>query len=262
MNSDYEIRKKMKEKQKRIKMQKRIIIFCMILIVIFIFFMGYICGRGNKKAKKENETVEVAKVDETVEIEKEIIVEEKPKKEEIDWRLILVNRENLIPEDYKFELSNIDKNLKFDSRAIGELNKMMNDIRKSGISNIWIQSSYRDIKLQEELYNNSVKRYMKQGKTEEEAKKITEIYINRPGSSEHNIGLAVDFNDVKETFEDTKAFKWLMKNAEDYGFILRYPKNKEDITKISYEPWHWRYVGKENAKDMNEKGVCLEEYVK
>lgn len=75
------------------------------------------------------------------------------------------------------------------------------------------------------------------------------------------MGLAVDFNDAETTFESTKAFSWLKQNAEDYGFIMRYPKDKEDITKITYEPWHWRYVGKDNAKEMNRLGMCLEEYV-
>lgn len=85
--------------------------------------------------------------------------------------------------------------------------------------------------------------------------------INKPECSDHNLGLAVDFNYVKEDFENTKAFKWLTKNAENYGFILRYPKGKEYITKVDYEPWHWRYVGEENAKKMNELNMCLEEYV-
>ena len=75
------------------------------------------------------------------------------------------------------------------------------------------------------------------------------------------MGLAVDFNEVTEGFANTKAYKWLLKNAENYGFILRYPKEKEDITGVIYEPWHWRYVGKENAIEMNEKNMCLEEFV-
>ena len=85
--------------------------------------------------------------------------------------------------------------------------------------------------------------------------------INKPGTSEHNLGLAVDFNYVNLDFENTKAFTWLKENAEDYGFILRYRKDKEDITKVEYEPWHWRYVGKEHAKKINELDMCLEEYI-
>lgn len=102
---------------------------------------------------------------------------------------------------------------------------------------------------------------MKQGKTQEEADKLTLEYINKPGGSDHNLGLAVDFNYVDNSFAKTSEYKWLLKNAENYGFILRYPEDKEDKTKIAYESWHWRYVGEENAKRMNELNMCLEEYV-
>ena len=99
------------------------------------------------------------------------------------------------------------------------------------------------------------------GKNEGEAKALTEQVINKPGYSEHNLGLAVDFNYVKDSFKDTKEYVWLIENAENYGFILRYPKEKESITKVSYEPWHWRFVGVEHARKINELGMCLEEYI-
>ena len=102
---------------------------------------------------------------------------------------------------------------------------------------------------------------MQQGKTREEAEQLTLRIINKPGTSEHNLGLAVDFNYVDYSFEETKGFRWLQENAEDYGFILRYRKDKESITKVDYEPWHWRYVGVENAKKINELNMCLEEYI-
>ena len=82
-----------------------------------------------------------------------------------------------------------------------------------------------------------------------------------PGSSEHNLGYAMDIVCVEEYFEDSKQFKWLQKNAADYGFILRYPKDKQNITKVTYEPWHWRYVGVEAAKAMKSSNLCLEEYM-
>ena len=178
-----------------------------------------------------------------------------------DWKLTLVNYENELPEDYEIELSNIDSTRQFDSRAINELNKMIAKMRKDGITNIWIQSAYRSISQQRTLFNEKVENYMKQGKTEEQAEELTMQTINKPGTSEHNLGLAVDFNYVNYEFEDTKAFRWLKNNADDYGFILRYPEEKEDITKVDYEPWHWRYVGVENAKEINRLNMCLEEYV-
>ena len=178
-----------------------------------------------------------------------------------DWRLTLANYENIIPEDFEIELANIDEERQFDARAIKYLNQMMNDMRNDGITNIWIQSAYRSVKKQKELYNNSINKYLEQGKSQEEAEKLTLEYINKPGASDHNLGLAVDFNYVDESFENLKGFKWLQQNAEKYGFILRYPKDKEEITKIKYEPWHWRFVGQEHAQKINEHNMCLEEYV-
>ena len=178
-----------------------------------------------------------------------------------DWRLTLANYENLLPENFTVKVSNIDNTRQFDSRAIGELNNMMNAMKKDGVTNVWVQSAYRSVARQKELYDNSVKKYLQQGKTQEEAEKLTDEYINKPGSSDHNLGLAVDFNYVDNKFEKLDGFKWLKKNAENYGFVLRYPKDKEDITKIAYESWHWRYVGVEHAKKMNDLNMCLEEYI-
>lgn len=161
-----------------------------------------------------------------------------------DWRLVLANYDNILSEDFEVELATIDEYRQFDARAIEYLNDMMNAMRNDGISNVWVQSAYRSVEEQTRLYNSRI-----------------EEYINKPGASDHNLGLAVDFNYVDNSFEDSRAFEWLQENAEDYGFILRYPKDKEDITKIKYEPWHWRFVGEGNAKKMNELGVCLEEYI-
>lgn len=183
------------------------------------------------------------------------------KKEITEWNLRLANSENILPEDFEVEVANIDDTRQFDARAIQYLKKMINAMGRDGISNVWVQSAYRSVERQKELYDNSVKKYLKQGKTQEEAEKLTDEYINKPGASDHNLGLAVDFNYVDNKFEDLDGFKWLKENAEDYGFILRYPKDKENITKISYESWHWRYVGEEHAKKMNELNMCLEEYI-
>ena len=178
-----------------------------------------------------------------------------------DWQIRLVNRDNPLPDDFAVELENLDASRKFDKRAIEPLKQMICDMRDQGIKNIWAQSTYRSIEYQKGLYEKSINKYLKQGKSQEEAQKLTDEYINRPGTSEHHLGLAVDFNNVDEGFENTKAYKWLLENASDYGFILRYPKEKEDITGIEYEPWHWRYVGPEHAKKMKEQNLCLEEYV-
>lgn len=178
-----------------------------------------------------------------------------------DWRLTLVNYENTLSEDFKIELASIDDIRKFDKRAISKLNQMLLDMKNDNIKGVWVQSSYRSVEEQEKVFNEQVSKYIQMGKTKKEAEEMTLKIINKPGTSEHNLGLAVDFNYVNLDFEDTKGFKWLKENAEKYGFVLRYKKEKEDVTKVDYEPWHWRYVGEEHAKKMNELDLCLEEYI-
>lgn len=178
-----------------------------------------------------------------------------------EWNLKLVNKDNSVSRDYVPELEELDDGIMFDKRAIPYLENMINAMYKEKITSVWVASAYRSYDKQEELFNNKVKYYKNQGKNQEEAEKLAQTIVQRPEMSEHNLGLAADFNTVTNDFEDTKAFKWLKENAEDYGFILRYPKDKQEITGISYESWHWRYVGVEHAKVMNEKGYCLEEYI-
>jgi len=178
-----------------------------------------------------------------------------------EWNLKLVNYENSLPNNFVPQLSSIDNTRKFDKRAIEKLKQMIADMKKDKISDIWVQSSYRSIEQQQKVYDKKIDEYIKSGKTHKEAEELTLKVINKPGTSEHNLGLAVDFNYVNLEFENTKAFKWLKENAESYGFILRYKKEKEGITKVNYEPWHWRYVGKEHAKKINELDLCLEEYI-
>lgn len=180
---------------------------------------------------------------------------------ELDWNLLLVNTDNKIPEGYSVSLESIDQYRSFDIRAVQHLTQMINDIRNAGISDIWIQSAYRKPEDQQILFEEQVQAYMYQGYSEKTARELTEKIINKPWHSEHNLGLAVDFNYVNREFENTAAFQWLQENAQNYGFVLRYAEEKENITKVSYEPWHWRYVGEEHAKKMKSQNLCLEEYI-
>ena len=241
---------KNKKKKRNCYARKLILLIVIFLLIIIIFNL--------KKNHKIEETSEDENEDSQI-IEQQH--EEKPKQKIDDWRLALANYDNILPEDFEVELANIDKDRQFDARAIKDLNQMMNDMREDGITNIWVQSAYRSVKSQKKLYDKSIKKYLEQGKSQEEAEKLTLEYINKPGSSDHNLGLAVDFNYVENSFEEMEGYKWLTENAEKYGFVLRYPKDKEDITKIAFESWHWRYVGEEHAKKMNELNMCLEEYV-
>ncbi len=175
--------------------------------------------------------------------------------------LVVINKDNPISADYKLDIIDY-KNVKINSIVQEDLNNMISAAQKIGL-NIYPSSGYRSVERQTRLFNNKVLRCKKQGytnTTEAEIKAATEVA--RPWTSEHHSGLAIDFNGVKDDFYTTKEYAWLIKNASDYGFILRYPKNKINITGVIFEPWHFRYVGKSVAKEISESGLCLEEYVK
>lgn len=240
-----------------------------IILIISIILVYILNNLGNSKEVGAmannilNEIIDVNAIENSTAnntIETHVTSEESLKKLN-DWRLVLVNNDNKMAEDYVPPLENIDSARQFDARAINELTQMILDMKAVGIKNIWAQSTYRSPEKQKKLIEESIQEYLDDGKTEEEARTLTLRGIEEPYSSEHNLGLAVDFNNVDYAFEETKAFSWLVKNAENYGFILRYPADKEDITKIKYEPWHWRYVGTEYAKEINRLGLCLEEYI-
>ena len=131
---------------------------------------------------------------------------------------------------------------------------------------VWMQSGYRSVKYQTSLYERKTKYYLDKGYDNATAREKAAAVVNPPGYSEHNCGLAADLNSPEHTgldegFEKTAAFRWLCEHAGDYGFILRYPKDAEDKTEIIYEPWHWRYVGVENAAKINASGLCFEDYI-
>ncbi|MCR5654040.1 MAG: M15 family metallopeptidase [Lachnospiraceae bacterium] len=185
-----------------------------------------------------------------------------------DWQLILVNKQHVIPEDYEFELGSINTmkgTMKCDRRVIADLVRMLSAAKRSGVD-LQICSPYRSHVRQTSLFNIKIKSGLKQGKSYLESYAEASQAVTIPGSSEHEIGLAfdivaTDYTYLNEGFGDTKAGKWLAKNCANYGFILRYPKGKEEITGIEYEPWHFRYVGKKAAKQITEHGLTLEEFV-
>ena len=249
--------------RKRKLNKKRVALVAIIFVLIIMGIVKLLKKEDPIKASSNDDIIQVERVEKPTEkpIENPVKEQSNVKNEITDWRLTLANYENILPDDFQVEVEEIADDRLFDARAIDDLKKMINAMGRDGIANIWVQSAYRSVERQKELYDNSVQKYLKQGKTQEEAERLTDEYINKPGASDHNLGLAVDFNNVDNKFEDLDGFKWLQKNAENYGFILRYPKDKEEITKISYESWHWRYVGEEHAKKMNELNMCLEEYI-
>lgn len=184
---------------------------------------------------------------------------------EDDWRLLVVNRTNTLPEDFKVTLKDF-KGERVDERIYKSLEKMLDDAAKEGIE-LTVCSGYRSVETQNVLFERKVKEWMDTGMGEEASVLETQKYLQPPGASEHHTGLAVDiispeYTTLDSGFADTDAYKWLEKNAAKYGFIERYKEDKEDITGVSFEPWHYRYTGVELAKKINASGLCLEEYVK
>nr|WP_264467779.1 M15 family metallopeptidase [Thomasclavelia saccharogumia] len=182
-----------------------------------------------------------------------------------DELLTLVNYKNKIPDDWKVDLVSLNDQQSIDQRAYQELKNMLNDAKKEGL-NIIVCSSYRTYDKQKELFVNKVKEYLKEGYGYNEAQEAASMWVAKPNTSEHQLGLAVDLVSKKnqrldDSQERTAEQQWLIKNCWRYGFILRYPSNKSDLTKVGYEPWHYRFVGKEHAKKITEQGVCLEEYL-
>lgn len=185
-----------------------------------------------------------------------------------DWRLVLINKQHAIPEDYTFTFGTINTvkgTMKCDERIIPDLLKMLQAAKDDGI-NLQICSPYRDTERQTYLFDKKIKVYMKQGMSYMDAYALTAQAVTVPGASEHQIGLALDivcdnYAYLNEGFGDTDAGKWLAKHGCKYGFILRYPKGKEYITGIEYEPWHYRYVGTEAAMIITKENLTLEEFV-
>lgn len=174
-------------------------------------------------------------------------------------KIILVNKDNKIPDDYKANLLEYEGHF-IDSSIASSLDKMVKSAKREGI-NLKINTAYRDRNEQQEIYERRVNLYVKKGNTKEQAVSKTNLEVQKPGYSEHETGLALDFSNPNKPEENADMWKWLESNSYKYGFILRYPKDKTNITKVSNEEWHYRYVGKDIAKEMKMTGECLEEYV-
>lgn len=186
-----------------------------------------------------------------------------------DPLMVLVNHTSKMPDDYTFDTKECGSatavNKTLQTVACDAFLSMQKAAAADGVT-VWMQSGYRSVKYQTSLYERKTKYYLDKGYDNATAKEKAAAVVNPPGYSEHNCGLAADLNSPEHTgldegFEKTAAFRWLCEHAGDYGFILRYPKDAEDKTEIIYEPWHWRYVGAENAAKINASGLCFEEYI-
>ena len=190
-------------------------------------------------------------------------VDDQPKVD--DELLTLVNPWNPLPDSWTPDLVTLSDGRKIDSRCYEAFEEMMDACKAAGYSP-FLCSAYRTQETQQQLYDNKVQRLVNSGMSEEEAKVEAAKAVAIPGTSEHQLGLAVDIvdanmQDLTDEQENTATQKWLMANSWRYGFIHRYPNSKTDITGIIYEPWHYRYVGKDAAQDIFNRDITLEEYL-
>ncbi|MCM1049894.1 MAG: M15 family metallopeptidase [Clostridiales bacterium] len=176
-----------------------------------------------------------------------------------EWNLIVVNRWNKIPEDYDVTLTELSNGQQVDSRIYPYLQEMFDDMRAEGIYPI-VREGYRTEEEQQKTFDEKVQAYRNEGYSKTRAERAAKAVVAIPGTSEHQLGIAVDINADKERSDNEEVYAWLAENAHRYGFILRYPQGKEEITGTSYEPWHYRYVGAEAAENIYGRNICLEEY--
>lgn len=208
--------------------------FMLVCILIIIFCIGVLKNRENVDSAQNHDTGE--------------------------WYLTLVNKWNPMPANTNIETVELTNGECVDKRIYPYLQEMFDDARAAGIYPI-VRSGFRTRQEQEEIYDDRMKEYQGQGMSEEEARAETELWVAIPGTSEHELGLAVDINADKIHSEGAQVYAWLSEHAHLYGFINRYPSDKTALTGVANEPWHYRYVGVKAAAEIHEKGICLEEYL-
>ncbi len=255
-------RERRRQRRYREAMRNRIIAaaFLVLLIVGIIFIVK---GCKDKKQAQEEQQQQAA---EALARQDEPQEPEPAKPSTADNELLtLVNPWNELPEDWQVDLVTLSNGLQIDRRCYDALQEMMDACREAGYEPL-ICSAYRTQETQQDLFNNKVAKLEAGGKSHDEAVQEAGTVVAVPGTSEHQLGLTVDVVDVNnqnltEEQEKTPTQKWLMANSWRYGFIHRYPNSKSDITGIIYEPWHYRYVGKDAAQEIFNKGITLEEYL-
>ena len=245
--------------------------FLLLLLALLLFAAGFGAGWFGSSAYHDHAEQPLSSVEPTpsADVSPTVPPSVEPTRTPPDrdsWNLILVNFDTPLPEGFSVpQLVQLRSNQYVDSRAYPALQQMMDDARAEGLQPL-ICSSYRDWDTQVRLFEAEVQNWLEVGYSREEAEEKAAEWVARPGTSEHQTGLTVDIVDMSyqllnEEQEYTPVQQWLMAHCVEYGFILRYPLGKGDITGIGYEPWHYRYVGVEAAKEIAERGLCLEEYL-
>lgn len=252
-------------KSKHKKQMLTMIFILSVIMFAFGFLLGLLVGT------KKNQKIDFV-MNQTPVVEAEISEETNPKEvipeKDLPWNLTLVNFENKLAEDFEpKEVAEADNGYVTDARIADAAKKMISDARAKDNVRIIALSGYRDYEYQKELFDNKVERLQQEkGYSVSKAREEAATVVAVPGTSEHQLGLALDLVDARhvklnESQENTAAYKWLYKHCAEYGFIVRYPNGKTDITGIIYEPWHFRYVGVEAATYIMENNLTLEEYL-
>lgn len=177
------------------------------------------------------------------------------------WNLILVNKNHFIPEDYEVDLMVLPNGKSVDSKIYEPLQEMVSVAESEGLYMVVVEA-YRTEAEQQEMLDEKIEMYIQRGYPKFLAEIYAQKWVAKPGTSEHQLGIAVDINPDYTKSDRSQVYAWLEENGYKYGFIYRYPEDKVQITGINNEPWHYRYVGVEAAKEMYEKDLCLEEYLK
>lgn len=177
------------------------------------------------------------------------------------WMMLLVNSSNVIPDGYApTELTELSNGQSVDKRIYPSLQSMFDDARAQGVYPV-VSSGYRTAKQQQSEMDDKIQEYIDDGKSEDEARALAATYVAQVGYSEHEAGLAIDIVAKANKSDDDTVWAWMKEHCAEYGFILRYPEGKEGVTGMSYEPWHFRYVGVEAAQKIMGAGITLEEYL-
>lgn len=185
---------------------------------------------------------------------------EQLQEEEAQWNLILVNRNHPFPEDYQVNLVEVEGGEQVDERIYFQLCGMLKAAEEDSVY-LMVVSGYRTPERQQQLLDEKTEDYKREGYTKALAETKAAEWVAIPGTSEHQIGIAVDINADGKQSEGAEVYNWLEQNAARFGFIRRYPPDKTNITGVMNEPWHYRYVGVEAAGVIQDQGICLEEYL-
>lgn len=243
------------------------LVLVLVVIIAFSATKGYSAGKKHelKRAEQKERMLTAQHKKEIKKLQKELKEAQLENPEKRPWNLILVNDSHPMEKGYVPELAKLSGNYKVDKRILKPLKKMLRAAEKDGMD-MYVCSAYRTVNKQKQLYNRRMGEEIRAGKSYWQAFEATRMGTALPGTSEHGLGIAVDiisnsYTKLDEKQKDTPEAKWLEKNCYKYGFILRYPVDKTEITGIMYEPWHYRYVGVEDATKIMKTGVTLEEYL-